>query len=184
VAELVAGAWCTATTSRGPTARRRPDGSRQPRAARRIGVPNRRPPVHRCAEPRVVRPPVRRTARQPSIPARIDTQAAARRARPASGCGSAARATMESCGSTPPAGAPARHGARVAELARIDLRPDEVSRRAGELDVIVESVAPLSPISKVCLEGLPGASVPDLEPGAAAPDLPVRSTCRSCWVRA
>jgi aspartyl-tRNA(Asn)/glutamyl-tRNA(Gln) amidotransferase subunit C len=31
--------------------------------------------------------------------------------------------------------------ARVAALARIDLRPEEVDRLAGELDVIVESIA-------------------------------------------
>ncbi|MEG3613543.1 Asp-tRNA(Asn)/Glu-tRNA(Gln) amidotransferase subunit GatC, partial [Isoptericola haloaureus] len=31
--------------------------------------------------------------------------------------------------------------ARVAALARIELRPDELDRLAGELDVIVESIA-------------------------------------------
>ncbi|SNT10622.1 aspartyl/glutamyl-tRNA(Asn/Gln) amidotransferase subunit C [Micrococcales bacterium KH10] len=37
--------------------------------------------------------------------------------------------------------------ARVAALARIDLRPDEITRLAGELDVIVESVAQVSAVA-------------------------------------
>jgi aspartyl-tRNA(Asn)/glutamyl-tRNA(Gln) amidotransferase subunit C len=37
--------------------------------------------------------------------------------------------------------------ARVAALARIDLRPDELARLAGELDVIVESIAQVSAVA-------------------------------------
>ncbi len=47
--------------------------------------------------------------------------------------------------------------ARVAALARIDLRPDEVDRLAGELDVIVESVAR---ISEVATADVPATSHP------------------------
>lgn len=37
--------------------------------------------------------------------------------------------------------------ARLAGLARIDLNPDEITRLAGELDVIVESVAKVGEIA-------------------------------------
>ncbi len=47
--------------------------------------------------------------------------------------------------------------ARVAALARIDLRPDEVARLAGELDVIVESVAR---VSEVATADVPATSHP------------------------
>ncbi|MCP2267364.1 Asp-tRNA(Asn)/Glu-tRNA(Gln) amidotransferase subunit GatC [Promicromonospora thailandica] len=47
--------------------------------------------------------------------------------------------------------------ARVAALARIDLRPDEVDRLAGELDVIVESIAR---VSEVATPDVPATSHP------------------------
>jgi len=47
--------------------------------------------------------------------------------------------------------------ARVAELARIELRPDEVDRLAGELDVIVESVAR---VSEIATDDVPATSHP------------------------
>ncbi|MFI6424176.1 Asp-tRNA(Asn)/Glu-tRNA(Gln) amidotransferase subunit GatC [Promicromonospora sp. NPDC050880] len=47
--------------------------------------------------------------------------------------------------------------ARVAALARIDLRPDEVDRLAGELDVIVESIAR---VSEVATADVPATSHP------------------------
>ncbi len=74
--------------------------------------------------------------------------------------------------------------ARVATLARIDLRPEEVVRLAGEIDVIVESIAQIStvatadvpatshplPISNVFREDLPEPALPVADVLAAAPD--------------
>ena len=74
--------------------------------------------------------------------------------------------------------------ARVASLARIDLRPEEVDRLAGELDVIVESIArvrevatpdvpatshPL-PMTNVFREDVPQRALPVADVLAAAPD--------------
>ena len=47
--------------------------------------------------------------------------------------------------------------ARVAGLARIDLTPDELDRLAGELDVIVQSVAR---VSEVATADVPATSHP------------------------
>ena len=47
--------------------------------------------------------------------------------------------------------------ARVAALARIDLRPEEVDRLAGELDVIVESIAS---VREVATPDVPATSHP------------------------
>ncbi|WP_265522244.1 Asp-tRNA(Asn)/Glu-tRNA(Gln) amidotransferase subunit GatC [Oerskovia flava] len=47
--------------------------------------------------------------------------------------------------------------ARVAVLARIDLRPDEVDRLAGELDVIVDAIAQ---VSEVATPDVPATSHP------------------------
>ncbi|WP_402468834.1 Asp-tRNA(Asn)/Glu-tRNA(Gln) amidotransferase subunit GatC [Isoptericola aurantiacus] len=47
--------------------------------------------------------------------------------------------------------------ARVAALARIDLRPDELDRLSGELDVIVESIAK---VSEVATPDVPATSHP------------------------
>jgi aspartyl-tRNA(Asn)/glutamyl-tRNA(Gln) amidotransferase subunit C len=47
--------------------------------------------------------------------------------------------------------------ARVAALARIDLTPDELDRLAGELDVIVQSVAR---VSEVATADVPATSHP------------------------
>ncbi|GAA1741261.1 Asp-tRNA(Asn)/Glu-tRNA(Gln) amidotransferase subunit GatC [Isoptericola hypogeus] len=74
--------------------------------------------------------------------------------------------------------------ARVAALARIDLRPEEVDRLAGELDVIVESIArvrevatpdvpatshPL-PMTNVFREDVPAPALPVADVLASAPD--------------
>jgi aspartyl-tRNA(Asn)/glutamyl-tRNA(Gln) amidotransferase subunit C len=74
--------------------------------------------------------------------------------------------------------------ARVAALARIDLRPEEVDRLAGELDVIVESIArvrevatpdvpatshPL-PMTNVFREDVPQPSLPVDDVLAGAPE--------------
>ncbi|WP_166849379.1 Asp-tRNA(Asn)/Glu-tRNA(Gln) amidotransferase subunit GatC [Isoptericola sp. BMS4] len=74
--------------------------------------------------------------------------------------------------------------ARVAALARIDLSPEEVDRFAGELDVIVESIArvrevatpdvpatshPL-PMTNVFREDVPTPALPVADVLAAAPD--------------
>ncbi|MFC8600554.1 MULTISPECIES: Asp-tRNA(Asn)/Glu-tRNA(Gln) amidotransferase subunit GatC [unclassified Isoptericola] len=74
--------------------------------------------------------------------------------------------------------------ARVAALARIDLRDDEVDRLAGELDVIVDSIArvrevatpdvpatshPL-PMTNVFREDVPQPALPVADVLAAAPD--------------
>jgi aspartyl-tRNA(Asn)/glutamyl-tRNA(Gln) amidotransferase subunit C len=74
--------------------------------------------------------------------------------------------------------------ARVAALARIDLRDDEVDRLAGELDVIVDSIArvrevatpdvpatshPL-PLTNVFREDVPAPALPVADVLAAAPD--------------
>lgn len=47
--------------------------------------------------------------------------------------------------------------ARVAALARIELRPDELDRLAGELDVIVDSIAK---VSEVATSEVPATSHP------------------------
>jgi aspartyl-tRNA(Asn)/glutamyl-tRNA(Gln) amidotransferase subunit C len=74
--------------------------------------------------------------------------------------------------------------ARVAALARIDLRPDELDRLAGELDVIVESIAQVSavatpdvpatshplPMSNVFRADVPVPPLPVEDALAAAPD--------------
>ncbi len=74
--------------------------------------------------------------------------------------------------------------ARVAALARIDLRPEEVDRFAGELDVIVESIARVSevatpdvpatshplPMTNVFREDVPAPALPVADVLAAAPD--------------
>ncbi|SKC65353.1 Asp-tRNA(Asn)/Glu-tRNA(Gln) amidotransferase subunit GatC [Krasilnikoviella flava] len=74
--------------------------------------------------------------------------------------------------------------ARVAALARIDLRDDEVDRLAGELDVIVDSIArvrevatpdvpatshPL-PLTNVFREDVPQPALPVADVLASAPD--------------
>ncbi|GAA2232305.1 Asp-tRNA(Asn)/Glu-tRNA(Gln) amidotransferase subunit GatC [Rarobacter faecitabidus] len=72
--------------------------------------------------------------------------------------------------------------ARVAALARIDLRPDEIARLAGDLDTIVDSVAQVSavaadvpatshplPISNVFREDVPRPPLTVDEALAAAP---------------
>ncbi|MCK9796044.1 Asp-tRNA(Asn)/Glu-tRNA(Gln) amidotransferase subunit GatC [Isoptericola sp. 4D.3] len=74
--------------------------------------------------------------------------------------------------------------ARVAALARIDLRDDEVDRLAGELDVIVDSIArvrevatpdvpatshPL-PLTNVFREDVPAPALPVADVLAGAPD--------------
>ncbi|CAM3702347.1 Asp-tRNA(Asn)/Glu-tRNA(Gln) amidotransferase subunit GatC [Isoptericola cucumis] len=74
--------------------------------------------------------------------------------------------------------------ARVAALARIDLRPEEVDRLAGELDVIVESIARVSevatpdvpatshplPMTNVFREDVPVPALPVADVLASAPD--------------
>ena len=74
--------------------------------------------------------------------------------------------------------------ARVAALARIDLRSDEVDRLAGELDVIVESIARVSevatpdvpatshplPMTNVFREDVPQPTLPVAEILAGAPE--------------
>lgn len=74
--------------------------------------------------------------------------------------------------------------ARVAALARIDLRPEEVDRLAGELDVIVESIAKVNtvatpdvpatshplPMTNVFREDVPVPALPVEDVLAGAPD--------------
>ncbi|MBE1875314.1 MULTISPECIES: Asp-tRNA(Asn)/Glu-tRNA(Gln) amidotransferase subunit GatC [Myceligenerans] len=74
--------------------------------------------------------------------------------------------------------------ARVAGLARIDLRSDEVDRLAGELDVIVESIARVSqvatadvpatshpiPLTNVFRDDVPQQPLPQQDVLAAAPE--------------
>ncbi|MCA5894775.1 Asp-tRNA(Asn)/Glu-tRNA(Gln) amidotransferase subunit GatC [Isoptericola sp. NEAU-Y5] len=74
--------------------------------------------------------------------------------------------------------------ARVAALARIDLREDEVDRLAGELDVIVDSIARVNevatpdvpatshplPMTNVFREDVPVPALPVADVLAAAPD--------------
>ncbi|MEL7974232.1 Asp-tRNA(Asn)/Glu-tRNA(Gln) amidotransferase subunit GatC [Isoptericola sp. F-RaC21] len=74
--------------------------------------------------------------------------------------------------------------ARVAALARIDLRDDEVDRLAGELDVIVDSIARVNevatpdvpatshplPLTNVFREDVPAPALPVADVLAAAPD--------------
>lgn len=73
--------------------------------------------------------------------------------------------------------------ARVAALARIDLRPDEVDRLAGELGVIVDAIAQVSevatpdvpatshplPLTNVFRADVPQAPLPVADVLAAAP---------------
>lgn len=73
--------------------------------------------------------------------------------------------------------------ARVAALARIDLRPDEVDRLAGELDVIVDAIARVSevatpdvpatshplPMTNVFREDVPEPGLPVVDVMAGAP---------------
>ena len=47
--------------------------------------------------------------------------------------------------------------ARVAELARIELRPDEIDKLTGDLDVIVDSIAQ---VSAVATDDVPATSHP------------------------
>lgn len=74
--------------------------------------------------------------------------------------------------------------ARVAALARIDLSPDEVSRLAGELDVIVDAIAQVSevatpdvpatshplPLTNVYREDVPTPALPVEDVLAGAPE--------------
>ena len=60
--------------------------------------------------------------------------------------------------------------ARVAALARIELRPDELDRLAGELDVIVESIAK---VSEVATPEVPATSHPLPMSNVFRPDVPV-----------
>lgn len=59
--------------------------------------------------------------------------------------------------------------ARVAGLARIDLTPEELDRLAGELDVIVESVAR---VSEVATPDVPATSHPLPMTNLFRPDVP------------
>ncbi|RMI12970.1 Asp-tRNA(Asn)/Glu-tRNA(Gln) amidotransferase subunit GatC [Cellulomonas triticagri] len=59
--------------------------------------------------------------------------------------------------------------ARVAGLARIDLTPEEIDRLAGELDVIVESVAR---VSEVATPDVPATSHPLPMTNVFRPDVP------------
>lgn len=59
--------------------------------------------------------------------------------------------------------------ARVAGLARIDLTPEELDRLAGELDVIVESVAR---VSEVATPDVPATSHPLPMTNVFRPDVP------------
>ena len=61
--------------------------------------------------------------------------------------------------------------ARVAGLARIDLTPEELDRLAGELDVIVESVAR---VSEVAAPDVPATSHPLPMTNVFRPDVPVQ----------
>ena len=60
--------------------------------------------------------------------------------------------------------------ARVAGLARIDLTPAELDRLAGELDVIVESVAR---VSEIATPDVPATSHPLPLTNVFRPDVPV-----------
>ncbi|SDS33165.1 Asp-tRNA(Asn)/Glu-tRNA(Gln) amidotransferase subunit GatC [Paraoerskovia marina] len=74
--------------------------------------------------------------------------------------------------------------ARVAALARIDLSPDEVTRLAGELDVIVDAIAQVSavatpevpatshplPLTNVYREDVPEPALPVEDVLAGAPE--------------
>lgn len=74
--------------------------------------------------------------------------------------------------------------ARVAALARIDLKPDEVTRLAGELDVIVDAIAQVSavatpdvpatshplPLTNVYREDVPEPALPVEDVLAGAPE--------------
>lgn len=60
--------------------------------------------------------------------------------------------------------------ARLAGLARIDLRPDELTRLAGELDVIVDAVAR---VSEVAGDDVPATSHPVPLTNVLRDDVPV-----------
>ena len=60
--------------------------------------------------------------------------------------------------------------ARVAALARIDLRPEEVDRLAGELDVIVTSIAK---VNQVATPDVPATSHPLPMTNVFRKDVPV-----------
>ena len=60
--------------------------------------------------------------------------------------------------------------ARVAELARIDLEPDELDRLTGDLDVIVHAVAK---VSEVATSDVPATSHPVPLSNVFRPDVPV-----------
>jgi aspartyl-tRNA(Asn)/glutamyl-tRNA(Gln) amidotransferase subunit C len=65
--------------------------------------------------------------------------------------------------------------ARVAGLARIDLTPAELDRLAGELDVIVESVAR---VSEIATPDVPATSHPLPMTNVFRPDEPVATVDR------
>ena len=65
--------------------------------------------------------------------------------------------------------------ARVAGLARIDLTPAELDRLAGELDVIVESVAR---VSEIATPDVPATSHPLPLTNVFRPDVPVEPVDR------
>lgn len=60
--------------------------------------------------------------------------------------------------------------ARLADLARIELRPDELTRLAGELDVIVDAVAR---VSEVAGDDVPATSHPVPLTNVFRADVPV-----------
>lgn len=71
--------------------------------------------------------------------------------------------------------------ARVAGLARIDLTPAEIDRLAGELDVIVESVAR---VSEIATPDVPATSHPLPLTNVFRPDVPVAAVDRDAVLAA
>ncbi|WP_146843177.1 Asp-tRNA(Asn)/Glu-tRNA(Gln) amidotransferase subunit GatC [Cellulomonas composti] len=71
--------------------------------------------------------------------------------------------------------------ARVAGLARIDLTPAELDRLAGELDVIVESVAR---VSEIATPDVPATSHPLPLTNVFRPDVPVPTVDRDAVLAA
>ena len=71
--------------------------------------------------------------------------------------------------------------ARVAGLARIDLTPAELDRLAGELDVIVESVAR---VSEIATPDVPATSHPLPMTNVFRPDEPVATVDRDAVLAA
>ncbi|WP_019147560.1 Asp-tRNA(Asn)/Glu-tRNA(Gln) amidotransferase subunit GatC [Timonella senegalensis] len=65
--------------------------------------------------------------------------------------------------------------ARVAALARIELRPEELDRLVGELDVIVQSVAQ---VTEIVGPDTPATSHPIPLSNVFRPDVPVAPTNR------